>query len=270
VRIHVVSDIHGNMEALARAGDGADLLLVLGDLLDYVDYHDPAGGILGAVFGADLVAPFVALRTAGEFGRLHEYNQRLWDTVADPHHAIAEIVAQRYEQAVSVLGENTLLTLGNVDVEGIWAHVAPDRLRCLDGESVQVDGLTFGFVAGGSTRPGTSFTRSDSPWKPYVRAAADYQAAVERMGAVDVLCSHIPPKLVGLRYDTVPARLEMYGPGLLESIDRHQPLLALSGHVHQPLSARQRRGRTECVNVGHFQRQETAFVFDTDRLRSAG
>ncbi|RIJ76350.1 metallophosphoesterase [Nakamurella silvestris] len=270
MRIHVVSDIHGNMEALARAGEGADLLIVLGDLLDYVDYHDPAGGILGTIFGADRVAPFVAFRTSGQFGRLHEYNQQLWSTVADPHQAIAEIVAARYEQAVAVLGENTLLTLGNVDVAGVWEQVAPPRLRCLDGETVQVDGLTVGFVAGGSTRPGTSFIRSDSPWKPYVRSAADYTAAVERVGPVDILCSHIPPKLLGLRYDTVPARLEMYGPGLIETIDRHQPALALSGHVHQPLSQRVRRGRTECVNVGHFQRRESAYAFDTDRLQRAG
>lgn len=270
MRIHVVSDIHGNMEALARAADGADLLIVLGDLLDYVDYHDPAGGILGAVFGADLVAPFVSLRTAGEFGRLHEYNQQLWATVDDPHSAVAEIVTERYRQAVSVLGENTLLTLGNVDVEGIWREVAPSRLRCLDGETVDVDGLKFGFVAGGSTRPGTAFVRSKSPWKPYVRSAQEFEAAVAAVGAVDVLCSHIPPKLLGLRYDTVPARLEMYGPGLLESIDQHQPAMSLSGHVHQPLSQRQRRGRTECVNVGHFQRRATPFVFDTDRIRAAG
>jgi hypothetical protein len=27
---------------------------------------------------------------------------------------------------------------------------------------------------------------------------------------------------------------------------------SLFGHVHQPLAARTRVGRTECVNVGHF------------------
>jgi len=30
--------------------------------------------------------------------------------------------------------------------------------------------------------------------------------------------------------------------------------LAVFGHVHQPISRRTRRGRTECINVGHFQR----------------
>ncbi len=36
MRVHVVSDVHGNADALARAGDGADVLLVLGDLVDFV------------------------------------------------------------------------------------------------------------------------------------------------------------------------------------------------------------------------------------------
>ena len=49
MRVHVVSDVHGSADALARAGDGADALVCLGDLLLFVDYADhragvPAGG----------------------------------------------------------------------------------------------------------------------------------------------------------------------------------------------------------------------------------
>jgi RTX calcium-binding nonapeptide repeat (4 copies) len=43
MRVHVVSDVQGNARALARAGDGADVLLGLGDLVDFVDYqHTPS------------------------------------------------------------------------------------------------------------------------------------------------------------------------------------------------------------------------------------
>ena len=62
MRVHVVSDVHGNAEALARAGDGADALVVLGDLIDFVDYHDHSKGILGRVFGAEKVGIFAELR----------------------------------------------------------------------------------------------------------------------------------------------------------------------------------------------------------------
>lgn len=252
--ISVVSDVHGNYDALARAGDGADLLFVLGDLLDYVDYHDPAGGILGAVFGADRVRPFIGMRTRGEFALLHEYNLQLWSTVADPAAAIRSIVVDRYQQVVDLLPDNSVVVLGNVDVAEVWAEVAPPHLQALDAETRDFGGVRFGFVGGGSGRPGAVVRATDSPWKPFVRSASDYERAVDALGPVDVLCTHIPAKLTMLRYDTIPARLEMYGPGLLDYIDTHQPRLALSGHVHQPISHRQRYRNTECVNVGHFQR----------------
>lgn len=258
--ISVVADVHGNYDDLARAGDGTDLLLVLGDLLDYVDYHDPAGGILGAVFGEDLVRPFVQLRTRGEFAALHEYNQLLWSRVADPARAIHDIVVDRYQEVVDLLPANSLVLLGNVDVAAAWAEVAPPHLQALDGVTRVIGGATFGFVGGGSTRPGAVLRDTGSPWKPFVRSAADFEASLGALPAVDVLCTHIPPKLTVLRYDTVPARLEMYGPGLVEYIDTHQPGHALSGHVHQPIGTRLRRGRTECVNVGHFQRSARPYL----------
>jgi Icc-related predicted phosphoesterase len=56
--------------------------------------------------------------------------------------------------------------------------------------------------------------------------------------------------------------MEMCGPGLVEAIDAHRPAMSVHGHVHQPIARRLRRGRTECVNVGHFQRYPTPFEVD--------
>ena len=73
MRVHVVSDVHGNADALRRAGDGADALVVLGDLVDFVDYHDPAAGILGRVLGPEVSARFGRLRADGRPGELVAY-----------------------------------------------------------------------------------------------------------------------------------------------------------------------------------------------------
>ncbi len=262
----MVADIHGNIEALARVADQAEQLIVLGDLLDYVDYHEPARGILGGIFGADLVAPFIAMRGAGDFGALHAYNQGLWNRLADPVGTLTEVVAARYRQVLDAVGPTALLTLGNVDVAEIWNQVAGGVLPYLDGEVVSIAGHTFGFVAGGASRRARSVYPPGQVWRPMVRPAADFAAAVAELGPVDVLCSHIPPNLAQLRFDVVPGRLEMAGPGLLEAIDAHHPALALFGHVHQPLAGRARRGRTECINVGHFQRAERPFQLDSDLL----
>jgi Icc-related predicted phosphoesterase len=262
VRVTFVSDIHGNVEALARVAAGAELLVVLGDLLDYVDYYDPGNGILGEVFGADRVLEFTALRSAHDFVGLRTLNETLWAGVADPLGTLTEVVSLRYRQIAEALTGPTLLTLGNVDVLDIWQAVAGDDLRCLDGEVIEHGGYRFGFVGGGSTRPGQLVRRTDHVRQPFVRSADDFTGRLDALGPVDVLCTHIPPKIDVLRYDRVPARLEMYGPGVLEYIDAHRPAYALFGHVHQPLAARTRRGRTECINVGHFQRTGRPYVLE--------
>ena len=272
VRISVVADVHGNYDALARAAERAgrrrERLVVLGDLLDYVDYHDPSAGILGEVFGEDAALRFTRLRAAGAFGELHLFNTGLWSGISDPAGALSEIVQQRYRRVLQAVGPDALLTLGNVDVAQEWDRVAGDVLPYRDAEVVQLDGVRLGFVAGGARRSratGTIVTDGRA-WRPFLRDPDAYRAAVDALGEVDVLCSHIPPDIAALRYDVVPARLEMAGPGLLDHIDRHRPSLALCGHVPQPLAVRARRGMTECVNVGHFQRAERAFEVDLDAL----
>ena len=67
----------------------------------------------------------------------------------------------------------------------------------------------------------------------------------------------IPPDVPELTYDVVARRVEWGSRALLELIITRGPRWSLFGHVHQPLAARMRVGRTECVNVGHFQRTVT-------------
>ncbi len=259
-----MSDVHGNIDGLARVAARAEQLVVLGDLLDYVDYHEHGNGILGEVFGADKVSHFASLRATGSFGALHDYNRELWESLDDAAGVLTEVVESRYLGVLEAVGTDALLILGNVDVAAAWDKVVGSKLPNRDGQVVEVGGLRFGFVAGGSTRPGAAWRPSEQVWRPLVRPAAEFEATVAGLAAVDVLCSHVPPDLPILRYDRVPARLEMYGPGLLQAIDRHRPQLAVFGHVHQPLARRTRRGHTECINVGHFQRNPTAFEVDFD------
>jgi Icc-related predicted phosphoesterase len=113
--------------------------------------------------------------------------------------------------------------------------------------------VRFGFVGGGlRTAMRTPFEITDE----------DYAAKVEALGHVDVLCTHIPPALPELTYDTVARRFERGSSALLEAIVKTQPAIALFGHVHQPLASRTRIGQTECMNVGHFRSRQTPFVLD--------
>ncbi|SDC48854.1 Predicted phosphoesterase [Actinokineospora iranica] len=255
----MVSDVHGNSEALARSGEGADALVVLGDLIDFVDYHDHGGGIMGQVFGAEKVSVFARLRRE----RLHtdaaEYAKRLWSGLENAADVVEEAVREQYKRLFAAMTAPTYATPGNVDVPGLWAEFAGDGVRVLDGEVAEVGGLRFGFVGGALLPPGAG-PRRGGVFRPYLRTAADFDAATAALGPVDVLCSHIPPDVPELTYDVLARRLEIGSAGLLRAIREHAPRWSVFGHVHQPLAARLRVGRTECANVGHFQRTGWPYV----------
>jgi len=250
--------VHGNAEALARAGDGADALLVLGDLVDFVDYHDHAGGILGAVFGAATVGEFARLRRERP-AALPAFARALWAGLGDPRQMIEDAVREQYTRLFGAMTAPTYATPGNVDVPDLWPEFARDGVRVLDGEVVELGGLRFGFVGGALLPPGVA-PRKGGVFRPYLRTDADYTDGVARLSDVDVVCSHIPPDLPELTYDVVARRSEFGSAALLDLIVKQQPRWAVFGHVHQPLAARTRVSRTECANVGHFQRTERPYV----------
>jgi len=259
MRVHVVSDVHGHTEALARAGDGADALVVLGDLVDFVDYVDPTRGILGRVFGPEMSARFGQLRAAGKPGETRAFIREAWSRFPDPAAVVDEAVREQYTALFAAMTTPTYAIPGNVDVAALWSEFARPGVCQADGRVVTIGGLRFGFVGGTPLPAGTAPFRGGA-WTPYVLAAEDYTAAVEQLGELDVLCSHAPPAVPELAYDVVSRRSEAPSTALLARIRRDRPRAALFGHVHQPLAQRCRVGRTECVNVGHFRQTATPYV----------
>jgi Icc-related predicted phosphoesterase len=242
--VHVVSDVHGNARDLALAGEGADALICLGDLVLFLDYADHSRGIFPDLFGVEMADRIVSLRTARRYDEARELGRELWAGLGvDREAAIETAVRRQYAELFAAFPVPTYATYGNVDMPGLWPEYARDGVTVLDGDRAEIGGLVFGFVGGGLRSPmRTPFEISDE----------EYAAKVEALGAVDVLCSHIPPEVPELTYDTVARRFERGSTALLDAIRRTRPRWALFGHVHQPLAARMRIGATECINVGHF------------------
>jgi Icc-related predicted phosphoesterase len=259
MRVHVVADVHGDAEALARAGDGADALIVLGDLVDYVDYRDPTAGILGRVLGPQVSAEFARLRTTGAPGELVTYVRAAWAHVENADAVVEEAVREQYDRLFGAMTAPAYAIPGNVDLPRLWPEYVRPGLCLPDGDVVTVGGLRFGFV-GGAPLPAGRAPRRGGPWTPHLLLAEEFEAAVQGLGPVDVLCSHVPPAVPDLAFDTVSKRPESSSPALLDVVRRDRPLAALFGHVHQPLAPRVRVGRTECVNVGHFRRTGAPYV----------
>ncbi|HWH28938.1 MAG TPA: metallophosphoesterase, partial [Mycobacteriales bacterium] len=113
MRVHVVSDVHGSVEALRSAADGADAFVCLGDLVLFLDYDDPAEGIFADLFGADAATRLIALRTAKRFDEARELSHGLWGALGrDPREVLVEKVGEQYAALFAAMPEPAFLTYG--------------------------------------------------------------------------------------------------------------------------------------------------------------
>ncbi|MCW2598178.1 MAG: metallophosphoesterase [Frankiales bacterium] len=254
MRVHVVSDVHGSVDALARAADGSDVLVCLGDLVLFLDYQDAGGGIFADLFGAEAATKLIALRAAKQFEEARVWSRSLWEGLGEePNLVITRKVREQYAALFAVMPDPTYLTYGNVDVPALWPEFSRPGHTVLDGQTADIGGRTWGFVGGGLRTPMRT---------PYEISDEDYAAKVAAVGAVDVLACHIPPDVPELLYDVEARRFERGSAATLDAIRDTQPGLVLFGHVHQPLQARVRIGKTECVNVGHFRGTGSPYVVE--------
>jgi Icc-related predicted phosphoesterase len=252
MRVHVVSDVHGRADALARAGDGADALICLGDLLLFLDYADHGQGIFADLFGVEAAGEYVRLRTEKKFDEAREFSMALFASRPESRASLFEAAMTRqYGELFGALPEPAYLTYGNVDVPAMWERFVKPGHHVIDGGTAELDGWRFGFVGSGLK----SVYRT-----PNEISEEEFRAKLEAVGEVDVLCTHIPPAIPELLYDTVARRMEKGSVALLDVIKATQPRYSIFGHVHQPLARRTRVGATECLNVGHFRATGTPFV----------
>jgi Icc-related predicted phosphoesterase len=258
MRVHVVSDVHGTADALAQAGDGADMLICLGDMLLFLDYADHTQGIFAELYGAENAWEYIDLRTQRRFDDARQLTARIAANLTaergtDLRTLTDEAIRKQYAAMFGALAEPAYLTYGNVDVPRMWSGYLKPGHQVIDGGRAEVGGLSFGFAGAGLISPYRTPNEIPQP---------EFAAKLDAIGAVDVICTHIPPAVPELLYDTVARRMETGSTALLDMIRRVQPRYAFFGHVHNPLVRRVRVGRTECVNVGHFRATRTPYAID--------
>jgi len=239
----IVSDVHGAFDALRRVAASGEPLLVLGDLLNYVDYRT-LDGMLAEVAGRRLVAETVALRAAGD----EESASARWRAFAagredDIRARFDALTREAYRAAGAALeGSEAYVTYGNVDRPELLRSALPAGVRFLDGDVVEIEGLRVGVVGGGA--PSRLRTAGEV-------AEEAMAAKLEALGRVDVLGSHVPPAVGPLSSDVIGGRVKG-STALLRYLEEAQPAFHYFGDVHQPQATTWRVGATRCVNAGYF------------------
>lgn len=240
----LVSDVHGAFDALRKVVERRDTLVILGDLINLLDYRTREG-IIVDVLGKEFGIAVAGHRASGDYGAMR---QAWTDTVGirrgEVREAIDKAIESEYQRCRDALADaRGYCTFGNVDNPRLLAESLPPSMRFVDGDVVEIDGLSFGFVGGGTATP--------------IAAAGEVsddamEAKLSSLGRVDVLCSHLPPAVDALCTDVITGRRERSSQPILDYLTRYQPLRHFFGDIHQPQANTWRVGRTRCQNVGYF------------------
>ena len=229
---------------LRRVALSGETLLVLGDLINFVDYRTTEG-IVTEIFGREFVERVVLSRAHGDF----DANRRLWMKHAagreeEVRTRVVELVREQYRDCRRALeGATAFVTFGNVDWPELLRDSLPEGCRFVDGEAVEIEGVLVGFAGGGaSTVIGARGEVADE----------EMAAKLEALGEVEVLCTHLPPAIPALYTDVVTGRPERASRPVLDYLRRVRPRHHYFGDVHQPQATVWRVGATQCANVGYF------------------
>ena len=135
----IVSDVHGAVEPLRRVASLDEPLLVLGDLINYIDYRSNEG-IVADISGRPLVDEFVRIRTMEGSEAATEFWHGEWahrDVGLEDRYT--EAVKASYREVCGALaGSRTYVTYGNVDRPDMLAEHLPDGVRFVDAEVVEI------------------------------------------------------------------------------------------------------------------------------------
>lgn len=251
--IKVVSDLHGAAQALAAEVRPDDTLLLLGDLINVIDYTT-RDGILVDIFGVDAVLEVIGLRAQRRFEEARSVMAlRRKGREAEIAALFQQAFRKAYRSVYGVLPHRTYLILGNVDSPPVAEELLPDNVEMVDGRVIELEGMRIGFVGGGLPTPLN--IQGEVPEE-------EFNAKLEALGPVDIICSHVPPDLPELTFDVIANRHERGSVHLAEYIREHQPQRAFFGHIHQPLCSSTHLGRTHLLNTGYFRHTHRAITLN--------
>jgi len=239
----LVSDVHGEWIHLRAAASRGEPLLVLGDLINLVDYRT-MDGILADIYGKAMVTEVSHLRAAGEYEAARDvWRKARIGRETEIGESFRGLLEDSYRRAADALaGCEAYVTYGNVDTPDLLAAMLPDGARFVDGEVIEIEGSRVAFAGGGI---GPDFGA------PGIISEDEMAAKLAGLGDFDVLCTHVAPAVRQLSSDVV-AGASKHSEALLQFLVDRQPSHHFFGDVHQPQAIGWRVGRTWCRNVGYF------------------
>lgn len=247
--VKIVSDLHSAVDALRKEVQADDTLLLLGDLVNIIDYSS-MDGILVDIFGPEAVSEVIDLRAKGLIEEARAVMLRRREgREAEVAMQFQTLLREAYQAVRAVLPHQTYLITGNVDAPVMIEEILGPGVELADGKVIELEGYRVGFVGGGLPTP--LKVAGEIPEE-------EFDAKIDALGDVEILCSHVPPEIPELTYDVLAKRHERGSERLLQYIVDVQPLRVFFGHIHQPVVSSTHVGRTHLMNAGYFRRTQRA------------
>ena len=239
-----VSDVHYQVEYLSSLPQNKGPIVVLGDLINWIDYRD-GQGIAMDVFGKDNVKKLINLRKEHKFGE----RKTLWKELykADPEQIAKKMqsaIHKQYEDVFNVLKKYEVWFIpGNVDDVDIMNSYLSSSVKNVDGLVVEYENKKIGFAGGGVPTPINARGEIDEE---------TFSKKLYNLKDSNIICTHAPPLIPELVTDVVTNKIEQGWKSLKDFIESNQPEYSLFGDVHQPQASHWKISSTICINVGYF------------------
>ncbi len=271
--IVIVSDVHGEYEALAKLVGPDDTLFIAGDLLVFMDFSDFSRGILAKAFTIDELIEGLKEMAEGNLDRVNDAFLQITTPGEERYEKILPLIESEYEKLFSLLHCETYILYGNDDYPDILREKLGNKAEVIKAGVVKTNGIEVAMVSG---MPGAKHT----PQFPGIVPIEAYDEMFTGLDPADVIITHVPPKEDGgggdikdggpdttkLTYDTIAKRNEPSSVAITEYIKKHNPVYSFFGHVHNPNVLNAKIAGTQAVNIGFFKERKTALRLNTETM----
>jgi Icc-related predicted phosphoesterase len=250
--VKIIADIHGEYEALAKQLNADDTAILLGDYVNLIDFRT-LEGILSEVYSREEILQVLTILARGKGDSARTQIREAAPGSPEKYDRLNELIIDSYRRLFSSIPCSCYMIYGNTDDPKIMHELAGDGIEIIEAGVVELDGQRFGFVSGSPRGPWTIGL-------PGEMATEEYENLISGLGPVDVLCTHYPPAVEGVTWDTLANRDEAGSDALLAYIQEHSPAHHYFGHVHHPRVVEAVLGSTRLANAGFFREHKTALI----------
>jgi Icc-related predicted phosphoesterase len=250
--VKIVSDVHGAYDALRSQLEPEDTAVLLGDYLNLIDFRT-LDGILAQVYSREEVVRALGMMAHKDKELARSRIREVIGGTPEKSEQVRQLVIEGYQEFFASIPCKCFMLYGNTDSPQAMAATLSGNVEVVEAGVVTVEGQKFGMVSGSP----------HSRWNvglPGEMPTERYDTLVASLGPADVLCTHFPPAIPDLTWDTMADRDEAGSQATLRYIEEFSPSYHYFGHVHQPKVQRLTHGSTRVVNAGFFRQTHEALV----------